>query len=123
MTTKRISVNLVLFTLLVLIIVWCVKTGKAYNIILENQAITLEGVEYQPFEAIYVSFGKKPELMLEGDIIVKRAVGTLINLQVDVVDDDDKVLESRIVSFTLEELGDTLRVSVPVLYAKAKGEM
>lgn len=119
MTIKRVSVNLALFIFLVLVIVWCVRTGKAHNIILENKVIAIEGVEHQPFEAIYVSFGKAPELMLEGDIIIKRAVGTAINLQVDVVDDDDNVLESRVVSFALEELGDSLRINVPAFYAKA----
>ena len=120
MTIKRISINAALLLLLVLTIVWCFKTGKAYNVILENIPTSVEGLEYQPIEAAYINFGKDPILMLEGDVIVERVVGKELTLQIDVVDDDDKVLESRVASFTLDELGDDLRMSIPVFYARAE---
>lgn len=117
MTTKRVLVNTILLIVLVLAILWCFKTGKAHNIILENTPVILDGVEHKPFEAIYVSFGKDPKLMLEGDIIIMRAVGSKINMKVDVVDSDDKVLESRTISFTLDDIGEKLRLNVPNFYA------
>lgn len=121
MTIKRILVNAVLLALLVLVIIWCFRTGKAHNIILENVVVSADGIEYQPLEAVFVDLGQKPELMLADDVIVMRAMGSdLITLQVDVVDDDDNVLESRVISFALDEIGEDLRISVPIFYAKAQ---
>ena len=120
MTIKRVLVNTVLLVLLVFAIVWSFRTGKAYNIILENVAVSIDGIEYQPLEAIFVNFGQKSELMLADDIIVMRAIGSTISMQVDVVDDDDNVLESRVISFTLDEIGEDLRINVPVFFTKAQ---
>ena len=116
---KRILVNVILIALLVLTIVWCVTTGKSHNIILENTPVIVDGIEYQPLEAIYVSLGQKSELMLEGDVIIMRAIGNSIKLKIDTVDDDDNILETRGVSLPLKDLGNDLRMSIPVFYAKA----
>jgi len=132
MTIKRVFVNIMLIFLLVLTIIWCFATGKAHNIILENVAITVDGVDYPPFEAIFINFGKKPKLMLAGDVIVERVVGSDLTMQIDVVDEDDNVLESRVTSFNLTDMsaekdaeksvatGAQLRINVPVFYARAE---
>ncbi len=123
MTMKRVLINAALLIVLALTILWCFTTGKAHNIMLENLQTTSEGVEYQPFEAIYINFGNNPTLMLEGDIIIEQVKGKKLSMQVDVVDEDDKVLETRTISFNINEITNDkneLRMNVPLFYAKAK---
>ncbi len=120
MTIKKITVNLAWIVALALVIVWCVQTGQAHNLILDNNPVKVDGKDVPAFEAIYVHFGDDPDLMLEGDTIVKRVVGSNYTMTVNVVDDDDNVLESKTMSFTLDDVKDTMRLSVPEYYAKAK---
>lgn len=119
---KRLFVRIILILLLAGIGFWCFISGKAYDIVLENIPLEAGGQTYPSMEAVnaYVDKNSDPILLLDGDRMVATAVGAHHVLRIDVLDEDDKVLDTRFYPFTIDELGESLSLNVP--YAFSKGE-
>lgn len=119
---KHILVNIVLTALLVLLGVWCYSEGKTYKVVLDNTAFTgKDGLEYPALEAVEVTIDKdEPIYLLEDDSASGKAMGKKHVMVIDRLDEDDKVVESRKIEFSINELGDTLEVNVAEYWIRAK---
>lgn len=119
---KRLFVRIILILLLAGIGFWCFVSGKAYDIVLENIPLEAGGQTYPSMEAVnaYVDKNPDPVLLLDGDRMVATAVGSHYVLRIDVLDEDDKVLETRVYPFTIKELGESLSLNVPYAFSKGK---
>ena len=123
MTTRRLVVNLGIIVFFACIGYVCFVTGKAYSIILENIPITVDGKIYEPMEAVQVRISNQadPSYLLEGDRLIATAVGASHILTIEVLDEDDKVVETRTIPFNVHELKGTPRVlNVAYFYALAQ---
>lgn len=119
---KHVLVNIVLTALLVLLGVWCYSEGKTYKVVLDNTAFTgKDGLEYPALEAVEVTIDKdEPIYLLEDDSASGKAMGKKHVMVIDRLDEDDKVVESRKIEFSINELGDTLEVNVAEYWIRAK---
>ena len=119
---RRLIIRIVLCLLLAAVGYWCFLTGKAYDIVLENVALEADGKTFPAMEAVnaYVDKDPAPILLLDGDHMVATAVGLHHVLRIDVLDEDDKVLETRIWPFTINELGAKRSLNVPRAFALGK---
>lgn len=119
---KRLIVRLALLLLLAGIGFWCFVSGKAYDIVLENIPLEADGQTYPALEAVNAYMDKNPEpiLLLDGDRMVATAVGSHHVLRIDVLDEDDKVLETQLYPFTIRELGASLSLNVSRAFSKGK---
>jgi hypothetical protein len=123
MSIKRVCINLGLVLCLAGLIAWCVLTGKAYDIVLENTPTTVAGAEQPALEAVHVIIDKQePVLMLEGDRIISTAIGIKHKIRIDVLDENDKVLESRSHTYIIRDLGTPPTLNIPAVFAASKAE-
>ena len=122
MTGRQIVVNAVLVAVLGLICVLCYRTGKAYDLILENVPYTVDGKEYPAQEALQATIDNqsKPVYLLDGDKAVAVAVGLNHELKIEILDLDDKVTQTKVVTFSVDELGDSRTLNVARLYGDGK---
>lgn len=118
MSRKQISVNLCLVLVLTALGWFCYQAGKTYDILLENlpyRTAETEGTgdEQPALEAIYatVDNGKKI-LMLEGDRTVTTGSGGNHRLKIEILDEDDNVVETREIPFSMSDLGDNPVINV-----------
>lgn len=111
---RRIFVNVALVLVLIGICVLCVLTGKAYKVVLENVPYTVDGVEQPAIEAMQVTLDPKraPVYLLADDRMVGTAVGNAHIMVMELLDEEDKVIETRNVEFHILELGDDLSINV-----------
>lgn len=119
---RQIFVNLGLVLVLALIGWVCFTTGKAYKIVFENVPYVVDGKEEPALEALQVTIDqrKDPLYLLEDDRMVGTVVGKTHSMLIELLDEDDRVTESRTVSFSIEELGDRLEINVPRAWATGK---
>lgn len=125
MTQRQILVNAGIVALLVIIGYICFVTGRAYNVIVENVPVTVESVAYEPLEAVqvYIDQQAEPTYLLDGDRLVSSAMGTTHVLIIEVLNEEDKPIETLTVPFTMSELKGSPRIiNIPYFYAKAKAE-
>jgi hypothetical protein len=121
MNIKRISINIGLVLCLIAVVAWCVLTGKAYDIVLDNTTTTIAGTEYPALEAVHVVIDKQdPVLMLEGDRIISTAIGIKHIIRIDILDENDKVLESRSHTYNILDLGLAPKLNIPIVFAESK---
>ena len=121
MNIKRISINIGLVICLIGVVAWCVLTGKAYDIVLENTPTTIAGTECPALEAVHIVIDQQdPVLMLEGDRIVSTAIGIKHIIRIDILDENDKVLESRSHSYNVLDLGLSPKLNIPIVFAESK---
>lgn len=119
MSLKRIAIFAALIVCLVGVIYWCMTTGKAYDVILENLTVTEEGVEYPALEAVHLIIDKQdPVLMLEGDRIIGTAVGLKHKITINLLDAQDNTIESRSFKCDVRKLGTPPSLNVAVEFVK-----
>ncbi len=110
---KRIIVNCCLVLALVGLGWYCYLSGKAYIVMLENLPFELHGEKRPGIEAVNVIIGDhEPVLLLEGDQIPTEASRRDKVLQIDILDENNKVIESKRIPFSLRDLGDQPKINV-----------
>lgn len=119
---KRIIVNVVIILCFAALAYYCYDAGKSYNVMLENLAYTVDGVEHPGIEALQVTIDGQgdPIFMLEGDQMPGTAAGKKHALKIEILDEDDKVVETKVVPFHILDLGDKLSINVARAYALGK---
>lgn len=119
---KHILVNCVLVVLLICLGAWCYTQGKTYKIILGNYAFTsADGEEHPALEAVEVFIdGQDPVFLLEDDSGTGDATGRRHTLVIELLDENDKPIESRSTTFSIAELGSKLEINVAEFWLKAK---
>ena len=122
MTRRQLWVNAGIVALLCGICVLCYRTGKAYDLILENVPYSVEGKEYPAVEALQATIDtqRNPVYLLEGDREVGMAVGLNHRLKIEILDSEDKVVETRVVAFSVDELGKDRVLNVAKMFAHGK---
>ena len=117
---KHVLVNVALVALLVLLGVWCYTQGKTYKLALDNSA-GKDGLEYPALEAAEVIIDKaEPIYMMEDDSSSGKAVGKKHVMIIDKLDEDDKVLESRTIRFSISELNENLEINIAEFWLRGK---
>lgn len=119
---KHVLVNTVLVLLLVLLGAWCYSEGKTYKITLGNFAFTgRDGLGYPALEAVEVFIDKEaPIFLLEDDSASGKAMGKRHTMVIELLDENDKPVESRKIQFTITELGEKLEINVAEFWLRAK---
>ena len=119
---KHVLVNVALVALLVLLGVWCYTQGKTYKLALDNSAFTgKDGLEYPALEAAEVIIDRaEPIYMMEDDSSSGKAVGKKHVMIIDKLDEDDKVLESRTIRFSISELNENLEINIAEFWLRGK---
>ncbi len=119
---KQILVNCVIVLLLIALGVWCYTQGKTYKISLGNYAFTgQDGQSHPALEAVEVVIdNKEPVFLLEDDSGTGEATGRRHTMVIDLLDENDKPIESRSLQFSIADLDDDLEVNVAEFWLKAK---
>lgn len=119
---KRILVNIVIVLCFAGLAYFCYDEGKSYNLILENLSYTVDGVEHPGIEAMQVTIDDSgdPIYMLEGDQMPGVAAGKKHNLKIEILDEDDKVIETRNIPFHILDLKGKFSINVARAYALGK---
>lgn len=121
MSLKRFFVDLTLAGLLVLLAWYCYSNGKAYDLIMQNDAVVVEGASFAGMEAVQLSIdGGASKTLYDGDIDQMTAVGTGAHkLRIDVLDLEDRPIagQSKVFQFRLRDLGDKGILNIPYAYA------
>lgn len=119
---KRIIVNIVIVLCFAALAYYCYDAGKAYNVLLENVAYSVDGVEHPGIEALQVTIDGRgePIFMLEGDRMMGVTSGKKHTLKIEILDEEDKVVETRLVPFNMSDLGDGAAVNVARAYVLGK---
>ena len=110
---------------LVLVVIWCCITGKAYDIIVENKSAEWQGQRVAAFEAaeVCIDGSDKRMYLLEDDREVGNAVGRNHTLTIDLLDTQDKPYERLTVPFAIADLGEKRILSVPLLAAQKSAQV
>ena len=113
---KRILVNIVIVLCFAGLAYFCYDEGKSYNLILENLSYTVDGVEHPGIEAMQVTIDDS------GDPIYMLGVaaGKKHNLKIEILDEDDKVIETRNIPFHILDLKGKFSINVARAYALGK---
>ena len=119
---KRILVNVIIVLCFAGIAYFCYDEGKSYTLLLENVPYILDGKEYPGVEAMQVTIdgAGDPVYLLEGDQMPGIAAGKKHTLKIEILDEDDKVVESRELSFHILDLGDKRSINTARAYAIGK---
>ena len=119
---KHVLVNVVLVVLLVLLGAWCYSEGKTYKITLGNSAFTgRDGLEYPALEAVEVFIDREePVFLLEDDSASGKAMGKKHTMEIRLLDENDKPIESRRIQSTIAELGEELEINGAEFWLRAK---
>lgn len=116
---KRIIVNIVLVLCFAALAYYCYDAGKSYTVMLENVAYTVDNVEYPGIEAMQVTIDGSgdPIYMLEGDQMPGTTTGKKHTLKIEILDEEDKVVETKVVPFHILDLGAGQSINVARAYA------
>lgn len=121
MSLKRLFVDLTLAGLLALLAFYCYNNGKAYDIIMQNDAAVVGEKRYAGMEAVQLSIdGGAAKTLYDGDIDQMTAVGTGAHkLRIDVLDLEDRPIagQSKVFQFRLRDLGNKGILNIPYAYA------
>ena len=121
---RRILVDCLIVVIFAAVGWFCYDAGKSYNIILENVAFTVDGIEYPGIEAMQVTIDGRgePIYMLEDDRMVGMASGKRHTLMIEILDEDDRPIEeqTKMVTFTMKDLGPELTINTAKAYALGK---
>ncbi len=95
-------------------------TGKGHTLILDTNAVTLNGQELKSAETIEVSVdGKEPESMGRAERVMLNVAGPRHTISIEVVSGGDKKVSQR---FALPTFMDTAVVSIPAILNDAPRE-
>ncbi len=120
MKVRRLLIDGVLVTFLVLMGWLCYDRGKAYDFIVQNTDIRVGEKSLPGMEAVQLSVDGGPiKTLYEGDTEQIVAVGSGIHkLRIDVLDQDDRPVlgQSRLYSFDVRDLGSNAKLNIPWAY-------
>ncbi|MDL2267139.1 hypothetical protein LJC46_04025 [Desulfovibrio sp. OttesenSCG-928-G15] len=123
MSRKQLLVDSVLVCILILAGLFCYRGGKSYDILLENLPFELNAEKHPALEAAYAYVDNGKQIfMLDGDRTMASGLGMKHVLKIELLDPEDKVIETREIPFSIEDLGDkpSLNVAKAFLEAGAK---
>jgi len=115
---KRMTVNLGLVILFAIIAILLYNSGKGYNLLLDNQTVTINGVTFEPTGTVFVSVddGEPVELWVD-DRGMATVKGKKHVLKIEVLDEDENmVLYSVEKRFSIDPEKGTL-FSIPAIIA------
>lgn len=119
MKKKQILVNICLILALTGLGWFCYQRGKTYDILLENLAYQADGVEQPGLEAIYAYLDNGKQIfMLEGDRTIASGSGKHHLLKIEILDENDKVIETKEISFTMSDLDGIPAINVARAYRR-----
>lgn len=117
MKQKQILVNVCLVLALTGLGWFCYLGGKTHDILLENLAYQADGAQQPGLEAIYAYLDNGKQIfMLDGDRTVASGSGKRHVLRIEILDENDKVIETKEISFTMADLGDKPAINVARAY-------
>lgn len=123
---RRILVNAGIILVLTLIGSYCYYSGRAYNLIIENLPYTAaDGTQHPAIEAlqVYIDNQTEPVYLLDGDRLVATTVGKGHTLRIEILDEEDKPIESVLVPFTIDDLkGIPRELNAVEFYNKTKAK-
>lgn len=113
MKRRQILVNVLLILLLAGLGWFCWRGGKSYSLLLENLPYGEDGTAQPALEAVNVTIGNgKAIFMLDGDRTATKVMGTSHMLRIDILDEEDRVVETKEIPFSMDELGDPATLNV-----------
>ena len=80
---RRILVNLLIIIVFAALAAYCYDIGKAYDLVLSNTKVTVDGKEYAPMEAVQVYIddaSENPVFLAEDDQMVGTAAVSYTHL-------------------------------------------
>lgn len=94
--------------------------GKGHTLLIDTNAVTINGQEFKSAETIEVSIdGKEPESMGRAERVMVSVGGPQHTISIEVISGDDKKVEKR---FTVPTFMDTAVISIPALLGDAPAE-
>lgn len=123
MNKKQVIVNVCLVLVLIATGWFCYRQGKTYTILLENLPYETGGEKQTGLEAIYAYIDNGRQVfMLEGDRTAVSGSGSSHVLKIEMLDEEDKVLETREIPFSMSDLGERQSVNVARAYREGSVE-
>lgn len=117
MSTRQIFVNIGLVIVLIVLGTLFYQGGKSYDILLENLPYQVDGEEQPGLEAIYAYIdGGKQIFMLEGDQTMASGAGKSHVLKIELLDEEDNVMETKEIAFSMSDLGQAATINVARSY-------
>ena len=105
---------------LVLLSVFLFYIGKGHTLLIDTNAVTIDGKEFRSAEAIEVSIdSKEPESMGRAERIQVLVGGPSHTITIEVVSGDERKVEKKL---TIPTFMDTAVVSVPAILGDASPE-
>ena len=105
---------------LVLLSVFLFYIGKGHTLLIDTNAVTIDGKEFRSAEAIEVSIdSKEPESMGRAERIQVLVGGPSHTITIEVVSGDERKVEKKL---TIPTFMDTAVVSVPAILGDASRE-
>lgn len=107
---RQVIVNFGLVLLLVVISIFLYNSGKGYDLLLDNQTVTLGGIEYEAKGTVRVYIDNQEPLDLWiDDRDVSSVMGKEHTIKVELLDEtEEKVLQSREDTFIIDPKKGTL---------------
>lgn len=120
MSRKQLLVDIVLVFLLIVTGWLCYRGGKSYDILLENLPFELNAKKHPALEAAYAYVDNGKQIfMLDGDRTMASGLGMKHVLKLELLDAEDKVIETREISFNIDDLVDGRSLNVAKAYMEA----
>ena len=94
--------------------------GKGHTLLIDTNAVTINGQEFKSAETIEVSIdGKEPESMGRAERVMVSVGGPQHTISIEVISGDDRKVEKK---FTVPTFMDTAVISIPALLGDAPAE-
>lgn len=124
MNLRRVIVNLTVVAVLAAVGIFCYDRGKAYDFIVDNTEVTVEGQTLEAMEAVLVSIdGGEGKIYYADDRDQVVAIGSGSHtVKIDVLDMEDKPVagQSKVFAFTVKSLGTPPCLRIPLAYKNGK---
>ena len=120
MSSRSLVQRSALLVALLVLSAWLFCIGKAHTLLIDTNAVTLDGREFKSAEAITVSVdGKAPEDMGRAERILVSVSGQEHRIVIEVVSGDEKKIEKR---FAVPTFMDSALVSIAAILGDAAPE-
>jgi hypothetical protein len=105
---------------LIVLSAWLFNIGKAHTLLIDTNAVTLDGREFKSAEAITVSVdGKTPEDMGRAERILVSVSGQEHTIVIEVLSAGERKVEKR---FVVPTFMDSALISIPAILGDAGAE-
>jgi hypothetical protein len=120
MSSRSLMQRGALLLALLMLSAWLFYIGKAHTLLIDTNAVTLDGREFKSGEAITVSVdGKAPEDMGRAERILVLVAGQEHTIAIEVVSGGERKIEKR---FRVPLFMDSALVSIPAMLGDAAPE-